>query len=54
VNDDTEDLTWLLSPHGRSKDMAQWVVDQHGHKEEPHIRRWVEASKQILNNGDTK
>ena len=44
-----EDLTWTLRPHGKSKNVAQWVVDNFSHKTDtPAVDRWVKASQQIL------
>jgi hypothetical protein len=44
-----EDLTWLLSPHGKSKNVAQWVVDTFGDRvDSVVVQNWVNASQQIL------
>ena len=44
------DLIWLLSPHGKSKNMAQWVVDNFQDRVDynPTVENWVKASQQIL------
>ena len=43
-------LIWLLSPHGKGKNMAQWVVDSFQDRTDynPTVERWVQASQQIL------
>jgi len=43
-------LIWLLSPHGKSKNMAQWVVDNFQDRVEysSTVENWVKASQQIL------
>jgi hypothetical protein len=43
-------LISLLSPHGKGKNMAQWVVDNFQNRTDynPTVERWVEASQQIL------
>ena len=45
----SNDLTWLLSPHGKSKNVAQWVVDNFGDRADSvAVQNWVKASQQIL------
>ena len=42
-------LIWLLSPHGKGKNMAQWVVDNFSEKTATRaVDVWVRASQQIL------
>jgi len=43
-------LIWVLSPHGKGKNMAQWVIDNFQDRTDynPTVERWVEASQQIL------
>lgn len=44
-----EDLTWTLCPHGKSKNVAQWVVDNFSDKTATRaVDVWVRASQQIL------
>ena len=44
-----EDLTWLLSPHGKTKVVAQWVIDNYAENQyNEMIVKWVKASQQIL------
>ena len=44
-----EDLTWMLSPHGRSPEVCQWVIDNYGDNlYNEMIVKWVKASQQIL------
>lgn len=45
-----------LSPHGRSYDMAKWVVDTKGHlihtdeyKDNETVRQWINHSQLIVN-----
>lgn len=48
-----EDLTWTLCPHGKSKSVAQWVVDNFSHKTDTRaVDTWVKASQQILEKQD--
>ncbi len=44
------DLIWVLSPHGKGKNMAQWVVDNFQNRTDynPTVEKWVKASQQIL------
>jgi len=44
------DLIWVLSPHGKGKNMAQWVVDNFQDRVDynPTVENWVKASQQIL------
>lgn len=45
----SNDLTWLLSPHGKSKNVARWVVDNFGDRADSvAVQNWVKASQQIL------
>ena len=52
--DDLAEQTPWLSPHGRCKFMAQWVVDKYdgSHYVEwnTSVREWVRQSKIILEN----
>ena len=45
-----QDLTWILSPHGKGKNVAQWVVDRYkdGVPDNPMVKKWIKASQQIL------
>lgn len=44
-----EDLTWMLSPHGRSPEVCRWVIDNYGDNlYNEMIEKWVKASQQIL------
>ena len=45
-----QDLTWILSPHGKSKNVAQWVLDRYkdGVPDNPMVEKWIKASQQIL------
>lgn len=44
-----QDLIWTLSPHGKNKSVAQWVVDNFSHKTDTRaVDVWVKASQQIL------
>jgi len=47
---DEEDLTWTLSPHGRTLQVAQWIVETYADRvgENEATERWVTASQQIL------
>lgn len=53
-----EDHTWMLSPHGKQKHMAQWVVDNYDGRPdyENHklVQQWISASKQILQDPTTE
>ena len=49
-----EDLTWTLCPHGKSKNVAQWVVDNFSDKTATRaVDVWVRASQQILDKEDS-
>lgn len=47
-----EDHRWMLSPHGRDKQTAKWVVDNYDgnpyYEDDALVQRWVAASKQVL------
>jgi hypothetical protein len=51
-----EDHTWVLSPHGKQKHVAQWVVDNYEDRtdyvDNHTLHKWVMASKQILQDPD--
>lgn len=42
----------ILSPHGKQKHVARWVVERYDGKDEyknnPHVQRWIAASKEVL------
>lgn len=47
-----EDHTWVLSPHGKQKHVAQWVVDSYDGRTDYDsnvtLHKWLIASKQVL------
>lgn len=51
-----EDLLWVLPPHGRSEQMAQWVIDNYGERDDYEsnatVQAWVRASQQVLTQGE--
>jgi len=52
AGDYMEDDRWILSPHGRQKHTARWVVENYENREEYYdcdlVQKWVAASKKVL------